>query len=216
MRADRSRGRATDRTRQERAGATPDDSGDQSWLGGRAQMIGFASIPGVCLALLMIFGLYIQDAHSQTAARSASIPKTISQCQRKFGRRPKARAACVRRVRSEKPGSSCAHPLYSSLAAAGPSGDTKDVQLKFKTIHQPLNPGSSEPGTFEVEVINLNPRAVDCSLIVSEFPESTTMPGKIERGKVFHLAIGPGGGTSSPVTTPSDVVTVPLVHFWLK
>ncbi len=178
--------------------------------------------PALVACLVALLGVGMSPPAELTATAQASHatpvqskPKTVSQCEQKFRPESAARVSCIKRVKSEKPGSSCAHPLVSAISAAGPSGRTDDVRLKFNTIHKPENPGSGEPVTYKIEVTNLNPRVVDCSLTVSEFRENETT-GRIERGKVFHLPIGPGGGMSSSVTTPSDVVAVPAVRFRLK
>lgn len=178
---------------------------------------------GACLVAVLMVGVgspatLIATASASHATQSQSRPKTVSQCEQKFGPGSNTRAACIRRVRNEKPGTSCKHPLASGISAAGPAGDLKDVGVK-RLILSETHPGEPREGdftTFKVEVTRHNPRAVMCSLTVSEFRESTATPGRIERGKVYHLTIGPQGGVSSAVTVPANVVVVPVVRFRLR
>lgn len=167
-------------------------------------------------AYLIVRGYYIhppQRASGRSAqvkiATSPSKPKTVFQCQKAFKRRSSQRAACIKRLASEKPGSSCAHPLLSGMASDGASGgDTKDYTVTTKTISE--NPKSRPgPSTDEIEVIIHNPRVILCGVTVYE--TVTNPPAYTRENHVYHPTISPHGGLSSPVTEPERILYFSVV-----
>mgnify|MGYP001217605702 CR=1 FL=1 len=103
-----------------------------------------------------------------------------------------------------KPGSSCAHPLESGIVGDGAkAGDTKDISVNRKDVTMPSGAGSSpEPTVFELEVTVRNPRIVICGASVTHITINLTT-GQREK-HIYHPAIGPHGGLSSPVAYIRD------------
>src|SRR5665213_552458 len=64
-------------------------------------------------------------------------------------------------AKKPKPGSSCAHPLFSGLSGEGPDGDLREFTVKPKILSDP-EPGSSKPMTFELEVTVINHHILIC------------------------------------------------------
>lgn len=110
-----------------------------------------------------------------------------------------------------KPGSSCAHPVYSSQTLGGPAGDIKDFRVRFKTVSNP-EPGTPTPETEQVEVAVTNPRIIICSAIVTDLGYNHAT-GRYEHARrhVYHLSIGPHGGLSSSITVPANAHVVAQV-----
>lgn len=152
----------------------------------------------ICLALLpVVFGV-------PAVSQAQSTPKTISQCKQAFKRSRSRRAACIKRVESDKPGSSCAHPLESGMATDGAAiGDTKDFTVTAKQINDE-NSVHPEPRVEEVEVTIRNPRVLICSVKVYE---TTTNPSTHAREThIYQPTISPHGGLSSPVIEPLTIL----------
>jgi hypothetical protein len=102
-------------------------------------------------------------------------------------------------TKNPKPGTSCAHPLFSGFAVDGsPSqkSDLKDFTVKFKLDSHNKSGESDESITFQAEVSITNPRLVMCRLVVNEFKGS---------GHSWPLTIGPHGGLSSQLTLGSGI-----------
>jgi len=104
-------------------------------------------------------------------------------------------------TKKPKPGSSCAHPLFSGFAVDGAhsqKSDIKDFTVKYK-LDSETKPGEPAVGaltTFQAEVIVTNPRIVMCRVVVKEFKGS---------GRSWPLTIGPHGGLSSRITLESRI-----------
>lgn len=168
------------------------------------------SRPRTAAFLVLAAGLVGSIGTAGATAQPASTPKTTFQCQKKF-KPGKARIRCIKQVKSRKPGSSCAHPVYSSQTLGGPAGDTKDFRVKFKVLGEP-NLGSSEPETEEVEVTIYNPHVVICSAIATDLGYNyDTHRYEASRRHVFHLTIGSHGGLSSSITVPANANVVAQV-----
>ena len=107
-------------------------------------------------------------------------------------------------TKKPKPGSSCAHPLFSGLTGEGPAGDLREFTIKPKILSNP-EPGSSKPMTFELEVVVINPHILICSVEVIDAGYNYETD-RYEKSRVhfYHLSISPHGGLSSPVTVPAD------------
>jgi hypothetical protein len=112
--------------------------------------------------------------------------------------------ASVARAKAKRPGSSCAHPLKSGMASDGVSaGDTKDYTVTTKVISE--NPKSRPgPSIDEIAVTIHNPRVVLCS--VSVYETVTEPPSYVRTTHVYHPAIPPHGGLSSPVVEPETAL----------
>jgi hypothetical protein len=158
------------------------------------------------VALGQATGGHIQNpeavaAHSHgLVAGKVKPPTTPFQCKKKFRPRSKARRACIKLVESQKPGSSCKHPLFSAFAVDGASSqgsDLKDFTVKFKLDRRNKSGERGESITFHAEVIVSNPRLVMCRLVVAE------SKGGGPRGRNYPLSIGPHGGLSSQLTLPA-------------
>jgi hypothetical protein len=80
------------------------------------------------------------------SAHSTNQPKTVFQCKQRYRPGTRKRASCIKRVASEKPGSSCAHPIKSGI-----NFDTKvegiGVVLTYKPVQfPPHEEGTPPPG----------------------------------------------------------------------
>lgn len=122
-------------------------------------------------------------------------PKTVAQCKETFKRGSKARARCTKRVASEKPGSSCTHPLISNQSSYGPGGDKADFTVELKGFNPNLMPGESQH-VWAVVTLHSN-RVVIC-------PKVTILdePHGPSSRRRYYVSVGPQGGISSAVTVP--------------
>jgi hypothetical protein len=155
---------------------------------------------------LLVRGYYIHppwlrpQAQAAMVARSASaLPKTVFQCKKAFKSGSSQRAACIKRVESQKPGTSCKYPLESGIATDSVAvGDTKEISVTEIVLSE--NPKSLPgPWIFKYEVTLINPRIVICSLEVDETVRTAT---GARENRVKHLTISPHGGVSSSVEVP--------------
>jgi hypothetical protein len=91
--------------------------------------------------ILIVQGRRIAASAAKTrTSRAAVQPKTVFQCQKRFKAGPK-RSACVKRVMSEKPGASCAHPVTSWLSQTQePYGDHKDMPIELLVLEPGRKP----------------------------------------------------------------------------
>jgi hypothetical protein len=150
---------------------------------------------------LNIRARFIHPAHQASLARAhaaSATTKTVAECKGRFTRGSTARTLCIKRVEAEKPGTSCAHPLFSGFAVDGAhsqKSDLKDFTVKFK-LDSENKSESDQSITFQAEVSITNPRLVMCRLVVNEFKGS---------GRSWPLTIGPHGGLSSQLTLPVGV-----------
>lgn len=156
------------------------------------------------IAWLSMAALLVPVTFVGTATASSTPPQTVFGCKKRFQPGSSQRAACIKRVVSQKPGSSCAHPLESGMATDGAStGDTKDFTVTTKTISEE-NSVHPEPRIEEVEVTIHNPRVVLCSVTVNE--TVTNRSTYARESHVYHPTISPHGGLSSPVTEPLNIL----------
>ena len=98
-----------------------------------------------------------QAGRVSRAHDASTTPKTVAQCKGKFKRGSTARTRCIKRVEAEKPGTSCAHPLFSGFAVDGAvsqKSDTKDFTVKYKRDSeiQSRETGGGNSITFQAEV----------------------------------------------------------------
>ncbi len=146
-------------------------------------------------------------AQAATAAQPLKpAPKTVFQCQKKFkgSKQRKARSACIQRVKSEKPGTSCAHPLISGWQGAAHVGDARDFTVEIQGVDPNLPNGSIEHMYLEITVHN--PRVVLCpkAEIIVDYKTTEellhSVPG-VGRELTYFVSVEPHGGTSSTVLT---------------
>lgn len=135
------------------------------------------------------------------AQAHAAAPKTVAACKHRFGTGSatdrQRRAACIKRVKDEKPGSSCRHPLESRVATDGESvGDLKDYTVTLLQLSE--NPQSLPgPRIVRVNVVIHNPRVVLCSIEADEIRNDLATGTRVKH--VFHPTISPHGGLSTPL-----------------
>jgi hypothetical protein len=158
----------------------------------------------VGIRLALILGIALIGAVSMTTAVGATTPQTAFQCQSRYGPGSK-RAHCLAQVKSEKPGSSCSHPLRTETSGLEQKGARKDftVEVLGKNPEAP----SGAPWHVQVSVKVLNPRIVMCPHVelktwvwtLEEEERGIPLPGKL---RTFFPAIDPHGGFSEPLTVP--------------
>lgn len=115
-------------------------------------------------------------------------------------------------TKKPKPGSSCAHPLFSGLSLEGPDGDLGEFTVKPKILSNP-EPGSSKPMTFELEVTIINPHILICSVeAIDEGYNYETDRYEKSRVHFYHLSISPHGGITPSVTVPADTKLAAIAY----
>jgi hypothetical protein len=151
----------------------------------------------VCVLAVATAGGTALAASAHTTAK----PTTEFQCKKAFAKGSHQRAACIKRIKSEKPGISCKHPLFSGRAVdngTAQKSDLKDfiVNEKIDRTHLSGEVGFKNTVTFQAEVVVHNPRVVLCRVEVVEFE------GK---GRHWPLKISPHGGLSSELTLENSI-----------
>ena len=137
---------------------------------------------------------------------AASAPTTVPQCKKKFKPGSKARAACIKRV--NKPGSSCAHPLFSEATSYGPGGDKADFTVELGQ-YDPNSRPFTPVQVYAIVTIH-NPRVVICPKVTFiDVPEG---PASLHR---YYATVGPEGGSTSTITVPLGRL-VPVAYARLK
>lgn len=100
-----------------------------------------------CCLVAVALGVLPSAAISATTAQAASTPKTAFQCKQRY-KGAKARAACIKRVASEKPGANCAHPVKAGIGADRWKGGP-GVELAYETVQFP-HEGRAPPGWADI------------------------------------------------------------------
>src|ERR1700722_8091358 len=169
---------------------------------------------GLCTTSLLIAALCSTLASAQ--ATSASTPKTAFQCDKKF-KPGSQRTACIKRVASEKPGSSCKYPLHSGQAFDGSTSqnsDTKDFTVKVR-IDSETSPGEPSAGNTKVLTLEAtvhNPRIEICRAVIFSYPPPTISQHVSEQS----VKISPHGGAASPLTIPEYDAFAGIVYARLR
>jgi hypothetical protein len=154
----------------------------------------------LAMALASAFGA---GAHTGRTTASTT-PKTVFQCQKAFRGHKTKLASCIKRVKSEKPGTSCAHPLTSEEnAAAEHHGDVKDFSVNVVGYNPNIPVGGQEH--VRVQVTLHGSRVVLCSKVTLRDASRTNEeelhevpgPGTLH---TYSLSIAPSGGLSSQAT----------------
>lgn len=136
----------------------------------RATRLALALLTALATALLISFPVQAQTGPPVTkgagavlsgaGAQVASTPKTVFQCKKKY-KPGMTRTRCITRVKSQKPGTSCAHPLESGIASDGAqTGDTKDFSVGTILTGRRGPETEPEPTHFRLEVTIHNPQVV--------------------------------------------------------
>ena len=87
------------------------------------------------------------QATATPVAQAAKAPETAAQCRQRYKPHSKARAACIKRVNSEKPGSSCAHPIKAGVDFDHEPPTGVGVEIVSHTVQFPPNDeGTPPPG----------------------------------------------------------------------
>jgi hypothetical protein len=139
-------------------------------------------------------------------AQAASSPTTVPQCKKKFKSGSKARVACIKRV--NKPGSSCAHPLFSEATSYGPGGDKVDFTVELGQ-YDPNSRPFTPVQVYAIVTIH-NPRLVICPKVT--FIDEPEGPASLHR---YYATVGPEGGSTSTITVPLGRL-VPVAYARLK
>jgi hypothetical protein len=130
-------------------------------------------------------------------ATAAALPKTVFQCQRALKNDAAKRRNCIARVKAEKRGSSCKHPLKSSFTGTGEEvGDTSDFTVEVMQNHDPTRAQGESMKLWAQVTLHSN-RVVICPTIELRVHEYATNPHEITR--TFYPSIGPSGGRSSTI-----------------
>ncbi|HEX3510044.1 MAG TPA: hypothetical protein VHT27_02985 [Solirubrobacteraceae bacterium] len=146
---------------------------------------------------LALLGVSAEAHTDRVSARAASAPKTVLECQQAFKNNGTKRASCIARVKSEKPGASCKHPLKSSFTGAAEKvGDTSDFTVEVMRNHDPDLAQGESMRLWVLVTLHSN-RVVLCPKIELRVHEYATDPHEISR--TFFPSIGPEGGRSSTV-----------------
>jgi hypothetical protein len=142
----------------------------------------------------------------------ASKPKTVFQCIKQNRHRSAAsRAQCIARVKAEKPGTSCAHPLRTETNGFEQKGDKRD--LTVEVIGKNLDALDGTPWQVQVRVNVLNPHIVICPRVelkvwverpITEDGRTRPGPGK---QYTYFLVVTPELGEAAYT---SRALTVPL------
>jgi hypothetical protein len=141
-------------------------------------------------------------------AQAAFTPKTVAQCKEWYRPHSKGRAACIKRVNSEKPGTSCMHPLISSQTSYGPGGDKADFTVELGGYNPNLLPGELQH-VWAIVTLQSN-RVVICPKVtILDEPHG---PSSRQR---YYVSVGPQGGVSSSVTVPYGDIG-PIAYARLK
>jgi len=151
-----------------------------------------ASWPRAVALVVSIVGLIGGVTAAGVGAQTTSTP---FQCKKKY-KPGKERTRCIKRLVTEKPGTSCKHPLESGVDGEGfKTGDTKDFSINVKKTSVEVSSSEPEPKSYQLEAVIHNPRIVICSAAVTEVVNNLTT-GKRDH-QVYHPAIGAHGGVSA-------------------
>jgi hypothetical protein len=151
---------------------------------------------------VVVFGRYAGKADARSSGRlsrgatASSRLKTPFQCQKAFPAGA-ARSRCIARVRSERPGANCAHPLRSEYARDWEHlGDSKDMPITIEATDPPADyfigrhVAPPEVTNYESVSFTSDTKVTVCyaELITYEDPNGTTV-------KHYRLPTGPHGNT---------------------
>jgi len=161
-------------------------------------------VPFLAGAALLACALSIT---SGGGAQAKPLPKTVFQCQKVFKHSASKRAACIRRVKSEKPGANCQHPIMSGTNGVEHFGDHKEFTVDVHGV-DPNHPVEKEQSiwmkvTLHTSRLVLCPKAelevdvVTAAELLGQVPLNT-------QHRIFHVSIPPTGGESSSVKTAVD------------
>ena len=141
-------------------------------------------------------------------------PKTVHQCEGKFGAKDSRRASCIKRVKHEEataPGTSCKHPLEFNRGLEGGNGSPKYLSLKLSEKVNAQGTGAILTWTWEVKSskVEICPKGVTFEVTPSlpngnenighpslvKHPETTTRKGSF----TYAMANGDSNGAAIKV-----------------
>lgn len=172
-------------------------------------------------AVLLVIGLVGGVVVGPSAY--ASKPKTIFQCiKRNRHHSAASRAKCIARLKAEKPGTSCAHPLWTETNGIDQKGDKKD--LTVEVISKAPDAPDGTPWQVQVRVNVLNPHIIVCPRAelkvwveppITEGGRTRPGPGKLHTYfPVVTPELGVAAYTSRALTVPLGSYTAVATARW--
>jgi|SRR5665213_919242 len=186
-------------------------SARRQWRVGRAGVLGIT----VALATALLWVLAVSHAQAK--------PTTPFQCKKEFKRGSKNwvnnRAACIKRLKREKPGISCKHPVESRSNVDGSrSGDTKDFVTEL-IFHSTDEVEFGEPVRVQLKVTILNPAHVKriCPrALIGDIVRGSEAPHPGLPIINYYVHVPPNGGLSPIITIKRGEAVVPHAYAELR